>query len=224
MRVLKREQDRLLAGETLELIEQCRQRPAALLRGAERQRWVALAERDRQQRSKKRRYSLDLRCAHGEDRFQLVEALLGGLVCLEPRRSLQLGDERTKRAVGVVGRALVTQARVRLAGDALGESRRKAGLADPRLARDQHDLPFALPGQPLALQQEIELVLAADEIGQTRRAHRLEAALGSRHALDATGSAIPLTSCRPRSRRWNRSPSSRRVEAATTTVPGSANA
>src|SRR5262249_20228708 len=33
-------------------------------------------------------------------------------------------------------------------------------------------------------QQESELVLAADEIGQTRRAHRLEAALGSRHALD----------------------------------------
>src|SRR6516165_1293194 len=37
----------------------------------------------------------------------------------------------------------------------------------------------------------------------------------------ATGSAIPLTSCRPRSRRRNRSPSSLRVEAATTIVPGS---
>src|SRR5262249_16837096 len=35
----------------------------------------------------------------------------------------------------------------------------------------------------------------------------------------ATGSARPLTSCRPRSRRRNRSPSSRRVETATTTVP-----
>jgi hypothetical protein len=62
---------------------------------------------------------------------------------------------------------LITQARVRLAGDALGESRHKAGLADPRLARDQHDLPFALPSEALALQQEIELVLAADEIGIT---------------------------------------------------------
>src|SRR5258705_9019070 len=88
-----------------------------------------------------------------------------------------------ERAVGVVGRALVTQARVRLAGDALGESCRKAGLADPRLARDQHDLPFALPGQTLTLQQEVELVLAADEIGQTRRAGRLEAALGIGHGL-----------------------------------------
>src|SRR5512132_170121 len=89
-----------------------------------------------------------------------------------------------ERAVGVVGRALVTQARVWLAGDALGERRRKAGFADPRLARDQHDLPFALPGEALAFQQEIELVLAADEIGQTRRADRLEAALGSRYVLD----------------------------------------
>src|SRR5262249_29644869 len=40
----------------------------------------------------------------------------------------------------------------------------------------------------------------------------------------ATGSAIPLSSCRPRSRRRNRSPSKRRVEAATTIVPGSAKA
>ena len=205
MHVLEQEQDRLLAGETLELIEQCRERPAALLRGAERQRRIPLAERDRQQRSKKRRYGLNPRCAHGEERFQLVEALLGRIVCLEPRRSLQLGDERTKRAVGVVGRALVTQARVRLAGDALGESRRKAGLADPRLARDQHDLPFTLPGEALAFQQEIDLVLAADEIGQTPPAwtasKRLSEADTPSTAHAATGSAIPLTSCRPRSRR-----------------------
>src|ERR1700736_6351764 len=89
-----------------------------------------------------------------------------------------------ERAVGVVGRALITQARVRLAGDVLGESYRKAGFADPRLARDQHNLPFALPGEALAFQQEIELILAADEIGQTGGADRLEAALGNRHALD----------------------------------------
>src|SRR5262245_9773965 len=184
MRVLQQEQDRLPPGETLELIEQCRERPAALLRGAERQRRIALAERDRQQRGKKWRYGLHPRCAHSEDRFQLVEALLGRVVCPESRRSFQLGDERTKRAAGVVGRALVTQARVRLADDAFGERRRKAGLANPRLARDQHDLPLALPGEALAFQQEIELAFAADKVGQTRRADRLEAVLGSRQTLD----------------------------------------
>src|SRR5262245_53431871 len=84
----------------------------------------------------------------------------------------------------MVGRALVTQARVRSAGDALGESCRNAGLADPRLTRDQHDLPFALPGAALALQQEIQLGLAADEIGQLRHTDSLEAALGIRYAFD----------------------------------------
>src|SRR5262249_62149248 len=108
---------------------------------------------------------------------------LGRMVGLDPGGPLQRGNERTKRAAGVVGRALATQARVRLAGNALGESRRKAGLADPRLARDQHDLPFAVPGEALAFQQEVQLALAADEIGQTRRADRLEAALGIGHAL-----------------------------------------
>src|SRR5215467_2431081 len=84
----------------------------------------------------------------------------------------------------MVGRGLVTQARLRLADDALRESRHKAGLADPRLARDQHDLPFAFPGEALAFQQEVEIVLAADEIGQTCHADRLEAALGIGYALD----------------------------------------
>src|SRR6516162_10333815 len=120
----------MLAGETLELIEQCHESPAALLCGAEPQWRIPLTERDRQQRSKKRRYSLNPRCAHGEERFQLVEALLGGIVGLETCRSLQLGNKRTKRAVGVVGRALVTQARVRLAGDALGERCHKTGFAE----------------------------------------------------------------------------------------------
>src|SRR5262245_33256143 len=73
---------------------------------------------------------------------------------------------------------------MRLAGDAPSQSCREAGLADSRLARNQHDLPFALPGEALPFQQEVELVLAADEIGQTRRANRLEAALGIGYALD----------------------------------------
>src|SRR5215475_15623207 len=89
-----------------------------------------------------------------------------------------------ERAVGVVGRALITQARVRRAGDVLGESRRKAGLAYPRLPRDQHHLPFALPGEALPFHQEIDLVFAANEIGQSRRADRLETAFGIGYAFD----------------------------------------
>src|SRR5262249_10770700 len=84
----------------------------------------------------------------------------------------------------MVGRALVAQARVRLAADALSESCRKAGLTDPRLSRDQYNLPFALPREASAFQKVIDLVLAADKIGQIRHADRLEAALGSRQAFD----------------------------------------
>src|SRR5215470_15034574 len=84
----------------------------------------------------------------------------------------------------MVGRALVAQARVGLAGDTLGESCRKAGLTDPRLSRDQYNLPLALPREALAFQKVIDLVLAADKIGQFRHADRLKATLGGRHALD----------------------------------------
>src|SRR5690242_21230846 len=89
-----------------------------------------------------------------------------------------------KRAVTVVGRTLVPHARVLLPGDAFGERRRKARLADTRLPRDQHDLPLPLPGEALACQQEIDLVLAADEIGQTSGADCLETALGDRYAFN----------------------------------------
>src|SRR5262249_58325479 len=77
VRILEREQDRLPARETLELIEQCRERPAALLRGAGHQRRIPLPERDRQQGSKKRRYGFNSRSVHSKGRFQLVEALPG---------------------------------------------------------------------------------------------------------------------------------------------------
>src|SRR5207248_461570 len=148
-----------------------------------------------------------------------VEKLLRRIVGLQPRRSLQLGDERMKRAVGMVGRALVTQARVRLAGDALGDGRHKAGLADPGLARDQHDLPFARRGEALALQQEIELVLRPTRGVRppTRTASkRLSRSETPSTVHAATNSALPLASRRPRSRRQNRPPSKRRVESAMT--------
>src|SRR5207244_2320562 len=77
VRVLEQEQDRLLACEGLDLIEQRRKSPPALLRRAKGQRRIAMLEWDRQQRGKKRRYRLNLRCAHGEDRFQFVESLPG---------------------------------------------------------------------------------------------------------------------------------------------------
>jgi hypothetical protein len=79
----------------------------------------------------------------------------------------------------------------------------------------------------LAFRQKFDLVVAADEIGQTRQVDRLEAALGIGYALDRPrcdrlGNTLNLVPAEVT--QMNRSPSSRRVEAATTIVPGSANA
>src|SRR5260370_42530259 len=99
----------------------------------------------------------------GADGGEFGELCCGTIVRLKPRRSPQLGDERTKRAVGMIRRALITQVRVRFAGDALGERGPESGLADAGLARDQHDLRFALPGYALPHQHGIKLVLAVDD-------------------------------------------------------------
>src|SRR5215468_7840241 len=99
-------------------------------------------------------------------------------------------------------------------------------------AATRRDLP--IPGSPeisticpLAFQQEVEIVLAADEIGQTCHANRLEAAFGIGYALDRPcrdrlGDTLELVRAEVAQR--NKSPSSRRVDAATTIVPGSAKA
>src|SRR5262245_15559394 len=76
------------------------------------------------------------------------------------------------------------QKRVRRVGDAHFESRDKTGLADPRLAWNQHDLACTCPSEPLTFQKEFEFVFAADEISQARRMDRLEAAPGRRHAVN----------------------------------------
>ena len=136
MRILEQEQDRFLTREILELVEQSRERATALLCRVEHELWIPVAEWDRQERSKKRCRVLNARSGYRQKRFQLVETLLGRIVCLKPGRSLQLGDKRIKRAVAVVRRTLVPQVCVRLVGDGFLKCCRKARLANPRLARD----------------------------------------------------------------------------------------
>src|SRR5215510_5282755 len=121
--VLEQDHDRSPAREGLELIEQCGECSAALLCRAERQRRIAVAGRDRQQRGKKWYHLLPPRWVDLEERLDFVEALFGRIVGLEPCRSLQLRDDWTKRAVAVVGRTLIVQANGTLAGDAFSESR-----------------------------------------------------------------------------------------------------
>ena len=93
---------------------------------------------------------------------------------------------------------------MRFAAKALLQLGRQARLADPGFAGDQHDLAVSGPGTCPAPQQQVDLLLAADQRGQRRPAQRLEAAgdrartqyLPSRHrrggALDVDGAEIAV--------------------------------
>src|SRR5262249_36385832 len=118
---------------------------------------------------------------------ELVELLLGGVVAREAQGALEIVDYRVERAVDVVGRALQAQARYVLRLETAAQLAEDAAFADARLTRQQHDLAFAVLHQVPALEQQAELLLAADKTGQPAAAHRFEAALGRRRPLNRPG-------------------------------------
>ena len=82
-----------------------------------------------------------------------------------------------KRAVGMLRRAEIAQARVRLAGEAFQQRGREPRFADAGLAGEQHHLAFARLCPGPAPQQQFEFFFPPDECGQAGRVQRLEAAL-----------------------------------------------
>src|SRR5262249_41303087 len=104
-------------------------------------------------------------------------------------------DEREKGAVLVVGRAEMAQAQTRLAVEALFQCRGKARLTDAGVATAHDNLAVpCLSARPVP-QQQIDLLIAADQRGQRRPAQRLEPAfdnalsqyLPTAHRLSAIG-------------------------------------
>ena len=93
---------------------------------------------------------------------------------------------------------------MRLGVEALRQCRGDARLADAGFAGDQHDLAVARLGARPAAQQQVDLLVAADQRGQRRSAQRLEPArddartqhLPGRHrrgdALDLDGAEIAV--------------------------------
>ena len=106
-----------------------------------------------------------------------------------------------KRAVLVVRRAEEAQPDVRLGGKPLHHGLGDARLADTGFARDQHDATVARFRLLPAPQQQLNLLVAADQ-RRRRGAQRLEAALDRacpQRRPGRTGSAMPLRSLAPRS-------------------------
>src|SRR6516162_7938502 len=91
--------------------------------------------------------------------------------------TLELPDDRIKSAVGVLGRAEITQPRVWFGPKALHERGGKSGFADPGLTGQQHHLAFASFGSRPASQQQFKLFFSPDQFSHSARVHRLEAAL-----------------------------------------------
>ncbi len=81
-------------------------------------------------------------------------------------------------------RAEIAQPGVRLLGDALLDRLGQPRLADPRLGRNQDDPPLARLGLGPAAQEEVDLLVAADQ-RRRARAQRLKAARDTALADDA---------------------------------------
>src|SRR5215472_6272617 len=89
---------------------------------------------------------------------------------------------------------------MRRVGDLLCKPTSNARLADARLARDQDNLTVSRPCEQLALEQNGDLRLAANEATEPRRAGGLEAALRGGYAIDSPSLDW---CCQPLDRLWS---------------------
>ena len=161
-----------------------------------------------------------------EQRIELVEFRLRGVVVRKSSGALYLADGRIQCAVGMLRRAEIAQARVRLASEAFQQRSREPRLANAGLAGEQHHLAFAasLPLTSAAAAVRVLLRARQARSGRSRAAPRSGSRLklGRNAAQARTGPPMPLRSCAPRSSSSKRLPSSLRVLSAMTTVFGSA--
>ena len=122
-----------------------------------------------------------------DQRFELVELRIGRVVPAEAGRVPELLDHRPQRGVRVVGRAEVAEADARLLAESLPHRQRDAGLPDARLAEEQNHLALAVLGRLPTIQQQRQLLGAADERRGPRELAGLEPAFDRRLAAHAEG-------------------------------------
>ena len=78
-----------------------------------------------------------------QHRIQFVKLRFERVVVGESSRAFHLADERIKRAVRMLRRAKIAQARVRLVGDPFKQRCGQPRFADSGLAGEQHHLTLA---------------------------------------------------------------------------------
>ena len=88
--------------------------------------------------------------------------------------ALHLADDRKKSVVGVLRRAEIAQARMRLIAEAFQQRGGEARFADPGLAGQENHLAFTGLGARPAPQQQFAFFIPPDEGGQAGRMQRLK--------------------------------------------------
>ena len=175
MRILEDHQHRVLPRQRLHLRDERFQRSLPALLRVQFERRITSVVRQRQHLGEQCRILLRGRGLR-QQRIELVELRLRGVVVRKSGGAFHLTDDRIEGAVGVLRRAEVAQARVRFGGEAFQQRRRKPRFADAGLAGEQHHLAFAGLCLRPAPQQQFKFFFPPDKLGQAARVQRLEAA------------------------------------------------
>ncbi len=181
VRIFHQGQNRRTRGQTLEQRHKGADRPLFGFVRRHVERRISRGGRNREQRREHRREVRSRQTGERDERFQLVEPLLGGLVAHEARRAPNRAKHGIKRLVDVMSGTLKAHRDMISFADMFAQVGQNARFADAGLAGEQHDLPLALVCVAPALRQQRDLPLAADKGGHRLRQRGLEAV--EAHAL-----------------------------------------
>ena len=134
-----------------------------------------IARSNLQHAANQRHFRLDIHAGTAQHLSHLVGLCLGAVLGRKLRGNRPVVDHRVERRGGVKRQALEMQHVGGIAADAIAELLRHPRLADPRLARHQHDLARSGPDPIPEARQQRHLSGASDQWRQLRGTIGLEA-------------------------------------------------
>jgi hypothetical protein len=178
VRVLNQHQHRFAARESEQLLDQHGQRAGTPLLRAEILCWVPRSRVDPEQGRDERRRLGDVVDPLAQQRLELLELHHVRIGAAKAGGDGELLDHWPERRAGVMGRALAAKRHVFVLCDRIARGLQQPGLANSRLADQEHRL--ALAGQNLSpsLQDQRQLLVAPDHWQRATRSPTLKTAVG----------------------------------------------
>src|SRR5581483_7061800 len=174
--VLKNHEDGPLGRRAVKLVEQRREGHLPPLLGCDPDGGISFVAVEREKIGDERQIPRGIFHGRLEQGLKLVEPCFCVTVLREVGSPLELFDKRVERTGGLMRRAEITKARARLALEPGQQAFGNAGLANPGLAREQYDPTLAVLRLVPTTQQQVHLLLPANQRRQRARPPRLEAA------------------------------------------------